>query len=112
MRFESIFFVSLAAPIRQFFQENVVEYEDGTCLCMPCDKRWSERKSIYRHVRDFHVEKHLVYDCPICGKVSKSKNSFYTHLHLKHPESKAQFKGKMKDFARYSNAHITGIKDK
>jgi len=60
--------------------------------CPSCDTNFSQRKTLYSHVRKFH-DKKLLSDllpakdssCRFCDKKFSNKKSLYTHIAKYHP---------------------------
>lgn len=74
--------------IKAFIQNNML-YTDGGYICRPCNK--FIKAHLHRHVRDVHFSSNLKYQCPLCNKMTPSKNALQIHLRRHHPSE--QFRG-------------------
>ena len=52
--------------------------------CTFCFKKFSNRGSMMRHMRDQHLQPNNTVTCDICGKVCKNRNCLITHRSVAH----------------------------
>lgn len=57
-------------------------------LCLLCNTKVKTTGSIKRHMSEQHLERDFVYMCPACKKSYDTRASFYSHIHVYHPDLK------------------------
>ena len=63
--------------LREKRKELVVKDGDGVYTCIPCGKKGKDIGNMYKHV-EIHIDG-LQFNCQLCDKVFRSKNSFHFH---------------------------------
>ena len=91
--------VATVKEIQNFLCEHTASTQRGF-VCLLCDKRFSCADTIRVHARDKHVDADIVYPCPVCQKVCKTRNIFAQHLYSSHPEMKGMKRKELNKFAR------------
>ena len=57
---------------------------EGRFVCPHCDRSLKTPQGLRMHVRDQHMQKGLQFECKICHRIYKSKNTLSNHMSLYH----------------------------
>ena len=75
--------------LNQRMEENILTNEDGSLSCYLCGK--TSKGTMKKVNMKQHMETHmqgLVYNCPLCDKSFRSKNSYFVHRSNFHRRNK------------------------
>lgn len=78
---------------RESIQSYFPSAEEGSsvrdrCVCNKCGKRLRNSETLWRHVRQMHIQPLHAAWCRICNKVYRTKNSLWVHQSRYHRKEK------------------------
>ena len=104
--------IKIKGPNMETLIKKLVRWGDETHSCQECGKSFWQKCHLLRHIREQHLVKSAIHECPFCLKVFHQKSNLDTHCmtHAKDRKFSHPFKcivckqdGKEKCFTRKSS---------